>query len=233
MMQTAMTLLFGSAGDAQIPTLGASGAIAAVMGAYFVLYPDSRISTLVLWFPVRIPAWIFLGGWFLYQFFEGNYGLIHPSNTGGSGVAFFAHVGGFIFGAVVAGFLSGRDASPSRRHDGPQRRSVRRDGPVMPVLPDDGKFGTENLRRQRGYGWPHRVPGRRRLPGDTNLGDHDDFRGLGVQRCNRLGTNVIPGTTRYLLGCSCRQELVRSVVANDIDTFARRRHYRVVTVRNR
>ena len=63
MMQTAMTLLFGSAGDAQIPTLGASGAIAAVMGAYFVLYPDSRISTLVLWFPVRIPAWIFLGGW--------------------------------------------------------------------------------------------------------------------------------------------------------------------------
>jgi hypothetical protein len=58
--------------------LGASGAIAAVMGAYFVLYPDSRISTLVLWFPVRIPAWFFLGGWFLYQFFEGNYGLITP-----------------------------------------------------------------------------------------------------------------------------------------------------------
>ena len=60
-----------------------------------------------------------LGGCFLYQFFGGNYGLIHPSNTGGRGVAFFAHVGGFIFGAVVAGFLSGRDASPSRRHDGP------------------------------------------------------------------------------------------------------------------
>jgi len=56
MMQTAMTLLFGSASDAQIPTLDASGAIAAVLGAYFVLYPDSRISTLVLWFPVRIPA---------------------------------------------------------------------------------------------------------------------------------------------------------------------------------
>ncbi len=78
MMQTAMTLLFGSASDAQIPTLGARGAIAAVMGAYFVLYPDSRISTLVLWSPVRIPAWFFLGGWFLYQFFEGNYGLITP-----------------------------------------------------------------------------------------------------------------------------------------------------------
>ncbi len=57
--------------------------------------------------------------------------------------------------------------------------------------------------------------------GGTNLGDHEDFRGSGVQRCNRLGTNVIPGTTRYLLGCSCGQELVRSVVHNDIDTFAR------------
>ena len=86
MMQTAMTLLFGSASDAQIPTLGASGAIAAVMGAYIVLYPDSRIRTLLLWFPVSIPAWFYLGGWFLYQFFEGNYALAHPSDTGGSGV---------------------------------------------------------------------------------------------------------------------------------------------------
>ena len=117
MMQTAMTLLFGSASDAQIPSLGASGAIAAVLGAYFVLYPGSRISTLVLWFPVRIPAWFFLGGWFLYQFFEGNYGLIHPSNTGGSGVAFFAHVGGFIFGAAIARVLvgAGRVTIPAAR----------------------------------------------------------------------------------------------------------------------
>ena len=116
MMQTAMTLLFGTASDAQIPNLGASGAIAAVLGAYFVLYPDSRILTLVLWFPIRIPAWIFLGGWFLYQFFEGNSALVHPSNTGGSGVAFFAHVGGFIFGWIVArvlvgsGRITGREA---------------------------------------------------------------------------------------------------------------------------
>ena len=139
MMQTAMTLLFGSASDAQIPTLGASGAIAAVLGAYFVLYPDSRISTLVLWFPVRIPAWFFLGGWFLYQFFEGNSGLNHLSNTGGSGVAFFAHVGGFIFGAAIARVLvgAGRVTIPAARWS--QRRSVRRDGPVMPALPDDGK----------------------------------------------------------------------------------------------
>jgi membrane associated rhomboid family serine protease len=100
-----MTLLFGTASDAQIPTLGASGAIAAVLGAYIVLYPNSRIRTLVLWFPVDIPAWIYLGGWFLYQFFEGNYALLHPTSSGGSGVAFFAHVGGFVFGVVVARVL--------------------------------------------------------------------------------------------------------------------------------
>ena len=105
MLQTAMTLLFATAADAQLPNLGASGAIAAVLGAYFVLYPNARIRTLLGWFPINIPAWFFLGGWFLYQFFESNYALIHPSNTGDSGVAFFAHVGGFIFGAVVARIL--------------------------------------------------------------------------------------------------------------------------------
>jgi membrane associated rhomboid family serine protease len=78
-----------------------------VLGAYFVLYPNSRVRTLVLWFPIRIPAWIFLGGWFLYQFFESNYALVHPSNTGGRGVAFFAHVGGFLFGMGVARVLVG------------------------------------------------------------------------------------------------------------------------------
>jgi hypothetical protein len=145
-----------------------------------------------------------LGGCFLYQFFEGNYGLIHPSNTGGRGVAFFAHVGGFIFGAVVAGFLSGRDASPSRRHDGRQRRSVRRDGPVMPALPDDGKVRHREPPPPAGLWLDAWSAGRRRLSGDTNLGDHNDFRGPGVQRCNRLGTNVIPGTTRYLLGVFVR-----------------------------
>jgi membrane associated rhomboid family serine protease len=102
MLQTAMTLLFGTASDAQVPTLGASGAIAAVLGAYIVLYPASRVLTFVGWFPMQIPAWFFLGAWFLYQFFEGNYALVHPGNTGGSGVAFFAHVGGFVFGVLTA-----------------------------------------------------------------------------------------------------------------------------------
>jgi membrane associated rhomboid family serine protease len=101
MTQTAMTLLAGTAADARIPNLGASGAIAAVLGAYFVLYPRSRVLTLVVVWPLRIPAYVFLGFWFLYQLVEANFGLFSATANGG-GVAFFAHVGGFIFGVVVA-----------------------------------------------------------------------------------------------------------------------------------
>ncbi len=104
MSQTLVTLLAGSAADARIPFLGASGAIAAVLGAYFVFYPGSRILTLILIFPVRISAWVFLGLWFLYQLVEANFSLIAPA--AGGGVAFFAHVGGFIFGAIVASALA-------------------------------------------------------------------------------------------------------------------------------
>jgi len=99
--QTAVTLLAGSAASARVPVLGASGAIAAVLGAYWVLYPTSRVLTLVLVFPVKIPAWIWLGLWFLYQVFEANAGLTSAHANGG-GVAFFAHVGGFLFGVLVA-----------------------------------------------------------------------------------------------------------------------------------
>ena len=107
MTQALMTLIGGTAAEAMVPMLGASGAIAAVLGAYFVLYPDSRILTLVLVFPVRIPAWVFLGLWFLYQFIEANFGFFSASANGG-GVAFFAHVGGFLFGLLVAGLLAGK-----------------------------------------------------------------------------------------------------------------------------
>ena len=103
--QTAMTLLFAPAAAAAVPNLGASGAIAAVLGAYFVLYPNSRILTLIVVFPVRISAWVFLGLWFLYQLFEANYGLFSASANGG-GVAFFAHVGGFVFGVIAARILT-------------------------------------------------------------------------------------------------------------------------------
>jgi len=99
--QTAMTLCFGSGAAATVPLLGASGAIAAVLGAYFVLYPTSRVLTLVLVFPVRIPAFVYLGLWFIYQLVEANYGLFSAHADGG-GIAFFAHVGGFLFGVVIA-----------------------------------------------------------------------------------------------------------------------------------
>jgi len=104
MTQTAITLLAGSAADARVPNLGASGAIAAVLGAYFILYPTSRVLGLIVFWPVRLPAYVFLGFWFLYQLFEANFGLFTSSANGG-GVAFFAHVGGFVFGLLVARLL--------------------------------------------------------------------------------------------------------------------------------
>ena len=105
-LQTAVTLLFGTAADARSANLGASGAIAAVLGAYIVLYPKSRIFGLVGWIPFRLPAWFFLGFWFVFQLFAGNVARLHPERAGGSGVAFFAHVGGFVFGVLVALILS-------------------------------------------------------------------------------------------------------------------------------
>src|SRR6478672_1593213 len=100
-VQTAMTLQAGSTADALVPNLGASGAIAAVLGAYFVLFPSSRVFGLIGIFPVTISAWFFLGFWFLYQLFEANLGMLGAHANGG-GVAFFAHLGGFVFGLVVA-----------------------------------------------------------------------------------------------------------------------------------
>jgi rhomboid family protein len=113
--QTLMTLVFGNATDARIPNLGASGAIAAVLGAYFILYPNSTVRGLVVIFPVQLSAWFFLGAWFLYQLLEANFGLFGSAANGG-GVAFFAHVGGFLFGAIVAWILVrvGRVAAQDR-----------------------------------------------------------------------------------------------------------------------
>jgi membrane associated rhomboid family serine protease len=98
--QTFFTLVFGSTADAHTPNLGASGAIAAVLGAFFVLYPNARVFGLLAIFPVTLSAYFFLGFWFLYQLLEANFGLFGSSANGG-GVAFFAHVGGFIFGVLV------------------------------------------------------------------------------------------------------------------------------------
>ena len=106
--QTFVTLGWGSAQDAAIPNLGASGAISAVLGAYFLLHPDGRITTLVLpFFLFQIPAMVFLGIYFLYQLLIGGYAFVHPE--AGGGVAYFAHIGGIAFGLLtVRLFASGR-----------------------------------------------------------------------------------------------------------------------------
>jgi membrane associated rhomboid family serine protease len=104
--QGLVTLAFSGAADARVPNLGASGAIAAVLGAYFVLYPQSQVFGLLGIWPVRLSAWFFLGFWFLYQLFEANLGLFGAKANGG-GVAFFAHVGGFLFGVVATKLLAG------------------------------------------------------------------------------------------------------------------------------
>ncbi|MBI5687921.1 MAG: rhomboid family intramembrane serine protease [Verrucomicrobia bacterium] len=87
----------------QVPTIGASGAIAGVMGAYFVLYPRAKVLTLVpLGFIldiVALPAVIFLGFWFLLQLLSGTFGLFAGSGAGG--IAFWAHIGGFVFGMLL------------------------------------------------------------------------------------------------------------------------------------
>jgi membrane associated rhomboid family serine protease len=85
----------------QGPTVGASGAIAGVLGAYFVLYPRAKVLT---WFFVvvfYVPAWLMLGYWFLVQFFSGTASSIAAVGQAGPGVAFWAHVGGFIAGIVL------------------------------------------------------------------------------------------------------------------------------------
>jgi membrane associated rhomboid family serine protease len=113
MTQTLITLVAGTAAAEQVPLLGASGAIAAVLGAYFVLFPESRVLGLLVVFPLRVPAWIFLGLWFLYQLVEANFGLFSASANGG-GTAFFAHVGGFLFGLLVARLVArGRVPEPA------------------------------------------------------------------------------------------------------------------------
>jgi membrane associated rhomboid family serine protease len=87
-----------------LPTIGASGAIAGVMGAYFVLYPRSRVLTLIsiiiFWEVVELPAIVLLGFWFVMQLFSAGTIAI-TAGTGGGGVAFAAHVAGFVAGMVV------------------------------------------------------------------------------------------------------------------------------------
>ena len=103
----------GTAGDAAgtITNLGASGAISGVLGAYFVLLPRASVLTaiflIVVFFLREIPAWIFLGIYFVLQAVEANFQLQHPPEEGG--VAVFAHVGGILFGIGAVWLFRKRD----------------------------------------------------------------------------------------------------------------------------
>jgi len=85
-----------------VPVIGASGAIAGVMGAYFFLFPRSRVLTLIPFlfiYVIEIPAFVFLGFWFVLQFFSGTLSFLSPGAEGG--VAWWAHIGGFLCGVLL------------------------------------------------------------------------------------------------------------------------------------
>jgi membrane associated rhomboid family serine protease len=100
--QTVVTLATSDAAGASIPNIGASGAIAGVLGAYLLLLPQASVLTAFivgLIFLREIPAVWFIGFWFLLQLVEGGFAIAHPQPGGGT--AFFAHVGGFVFGLLT------------------------------------------------------------------------------------------------------------------------------------
>ena len=100
----ANALEIATAVNSDVPGLGASGAIAGVLGGYLVLYPTSRIGTLIgvgfIYFPARIYAWAFIVFWFLLQLGSGLLSIGSDAAAGG-GVAYWAHVGGFLTGVVL------------------------------------------------------------------------------------------------------------------------------------
>lgn len=114
-LQTFITLSYGTQLDSEIPNLGASGAISAVLGAYFVLLPRASVVTvifLLIIFIREFPAWLFLGFWFVFQLWAGGLSVVQPE--AGGGVAFFAHIGGFVFGmAAVWLFRKRRPLRPA------------------------------------------------------------------------------------------------------------------------
>jgi membrane associated rhomboid family serine protease len=99
-----------------VPSLGASGAIAGVLAAYLLLFPWSRVYTvifIVIFFTVvRLPALLLIGLWFALQFFDGLASLTN-TQQGQGGVAYFAHIGGFVVGLVITGLLKNRLQPPA------------------------------------------------------------------------------------------------------------------------
>src|SRR5579862_958192 len=113
-LAAALTHIFFNAGS-RVPTVGASGAIAAILGAYFVCFPAARISTLIwiviFFWRVEIPAVFILGYWFVIQFVAANMEHLNIQSATQGGTAWWAHVGGFIVGAALALILQPRRAN--------------------------------------------------------------------------------------------------------------------------
>ncbi len=105
--------------DAAVPTIGASGAVAAVLGGYALLYPRARVVTLifiVIFFTIiQLPALVVLGAWFVLQAIYGATEIVQPVGDGG-GVAYFAHIGGFVFGLAAIKLLATRKPDYERAH---------------------------------------------------------------------------------------------------------------------
>jgi membrane associated rhomboid family serine protease len=112
----------------RLPSIGASGAIAGVLGAYIVLYPHARVMSLLplgfFFLRVNVPAVFLLGFWFVQQFFYGAISLAHTAQTGG-GVAWWAHIGGFAAGFLLVGLFARRDPPAGRASWGDGRRVLR------------------------------------------------------------------------------------------------------------
>ena len=101
---TGLQLVFSL--DSSIPNLGASGAIAGVLGAYLLLFPKARVSVLSGRGVIPVPALLVIGLWFVLQLFSGIGSLFDTTDTGG--VAYMAHIGGFVAGLVLALLLRGK-----------------------------------------------------------------------------------------------------------------------------
>lgn len=110
----AITHIIMNAGS-RIPTIGASGAIAGVLGAYFVCFPGAKITTVIplfiIFWTVEIPALLILGYWFLIQFLMG-FQMLEIESASSGGVAWWAHVGGFLIGIFLAFSLRARRRGP-------------------------------------------------------------------------------------------------------------------------
>ncbi len=119
---SAFAHMFVNAGDLT-PAIGASGAIAGVMGAYIVLFPRATVAVIIpifFFFPFPLPAFVLIGFWFVAQVFSGVSSLGVDTVGAGGGVAYFAHIGGFVAGALLINLFARQRQPAPRRSRGPR-----------------------------------------------------------------------------------------------------------------